>query len=190
MAEGLAQASGDEKGTNLWSLLPSFDPSLDNAKEYADKVRFLWGICPTKDKTMLAPRLALLCKGTAWSQVKSLASEKLTDPDNGYKMLLKALETWEESAELQTYGAFERAFYKTVQKPDETAVSFVNRINVAFQEVGSETTVQTVKAFVILRQSGLNAEDKKRIISMAGNYDPSKIEAAMRALSTKVLGQK
>ena len=64
MAEGLAQASGDEKGTNLWSLLPSFDPSLDNAKEYADKVRFLWGICPTKDKTMLAPRLALLCKGT------------------------------------------------------------------------------------------------------------------------------
>ena len=66
MAEGMAQASGDEKGTNLWSLLPSFDPSLDNAKEYADKVRFLWGICPMKDKTMLAPRLALLCKGTAW----------------------------------------------------------------------------------------------------------------------------
>ena len=59
----------------------------------------------------------------------------------------------------------------------------------AFQEVGSETTVQTVKAFVILRQSGLNAEDKKRIISMAGSYEPSKIEAAMRALSTKVLGQ-
>ena len=179
MAEGMAQASGDEKGTNLWSLLPSFDPSLDNAKEYADKVRFLWGICPMKDKTMLAPRLALLCKGTAWSQVKGLASEKLTDPDNGYKVLLKALETWEESAELQTYEAFERAFYKTVQKPDETAVSYVNRINVAFQEVGSETTVQTVKAFVILRQSGLNAEDKKRIISMAGSYDPSKIEDSM-----------
>ena len=59
----------------------------------------------------------------------------------------------------------------------------------AFQEVGSETTVQTVKAFVILRQSGLNAEDRKRIISMAGSYEPSKIEAAMRALSTKVLGQ-
>ena len=106
MSDGGGQASSEERGTNLWSLLPSFDPSLDNAKEYSDKVRLLWGICPAKDKAMLAPRLALLCKGTAWSQVKNLASEKLTDPETGYKVLLKALETWEESAELQTYDAF------------------------------------------------------------------------------------
>ena len=53
------QVVGDEKTSNLWSLLPSFDPSMDNAKEYADKVRFLWGICPPKDRGMLAPRLTL-----------------------------------------------------------------------------------------------------------------------------------
>jgi hypothetical protein len=43
---------------------------VDNAKEYTDKVNFLWGICPQGQKSMLAPRLALLCKGTAWSQEK------------------------------------------------------------------------------------------------------------------------
>ena len=93
-------AGSDEKvGNNLWNLLPSFDPSQDNAKEYSDKVRFLWGICPVKDRPMLAPRLALLCRGTAWSQVKAIDSAKLTDPE-GYKVLLKALSTWEESSEL------------------------------------------------------------------------------------------
>ena len=182
-------AGSDEKvGNNLWNLLPSFDPSQDNAKEYSDKVRFLWGICPVKDRPMLAPRLALLCRGTAWSQVKAIDSAKLTDPE-GYKVLLKALSTWEESSELQTYDLFERAVYRTVQKPDETAMSYVNRVNVAFSEVGDETTLKQVKAFVMLRQSGLSSEDKKRVISMADGYEPSKMENAMRALSTKVLNQ-
>ena len=149
-AEGQPSASsGDEKTSNLWNLLPSFDPSTDNAKEYGDKVRFLWGICPPKDRGMLAPRLALLCKGTAWSQVRAISSEKLTNPDLGYKALLKALETWEDSEELQTYEKFERAFYRVVQKGDESALSFVNRINVAFEEVGGETTVRQVRAFVM-----------------------------------------
>ena len=85
--EGTSQGSMDEKGANLWSLFPTFDPSVDNAKEYADKVRFLWGICPSKDRPMLAPRLALLCKGTAWSQVKNLDSAKHTDSETGYKTL-------------------------------------------------------------------------------------------------------
>ena len=188
-AEGQPSASsGDEKTSNLWNLLPSFDPSTDNAKEYGDKVRFLWGICPPKDRGMLAPRLALLCKGTAWSQVRAISSEKLTNPDLGYKALLKALETWEDSEELQTYEKFERAFYRVVQKGDESALSFVNRINVAFEEVGGETTVRQVRAFVMLRQSALGSEDKKRVVAMAGGYEPEKVEAAMRSLSTKVLG--
>ena len=132
MPEGEGGATGSEEkvGNNLWNLLPSFDPSQDNAKEYTDKVKFTWGICPVKDRPMLAPRLALLCRGTAWSQVKALDPSKLTEPE-GYKVLLKALAAWEESSELQTYELFERAVYRTMQKPDETAMSYVNRITVA-----------------------------------------------------------
>jgi len=186
--EGAATASEDKAGNSLWNILPSFDPSQDNAKEYADKVRLMAGICPQKDRHMLAPRLALLCRGTAWGQVKAIDPEKLTAPD-GYKVLLQALASWEESSELQTYDLFEKAVYRTVQKPDETAMSYVNRINVAFAEVSDEVTLKQMKAFVLLRQSALGADDKKRVISMADGYDPSKVESAMRALSTKVLNQ-
>ena len=61
--EGSAGGSGqssDEPKSSLWGLLPSFDPSEDDAKEYADKVKFLWGVCPQRDRGMLAPRLSPL----------------------------------------------------------------------------------------------------------------------------------
>eukprot|EP00435_Cladocopium_sp_Y103_P038044 s2038_g10.t1 len=191
MAEGAATATssaGEDKGNALWNILPSFDPTTDNAKEYTDKVKFLRGICPVAQRAMLAPRLALLCKGTAWSQVKTIAPEKFTSPEDGVKNLLKALEVWQESEELQTYDQFEKAFYKVSQKGDESVVSFVNRLNVAFNEVGDETTVKQVKAFVLLRQSNLSPEDKRRVISMADGYDAHKVETAMRSLAAKVLG--
>lgn len=92
--------NGDEKGNTLWNLLPSFDPSVDDAKEYADKVTFLHGICPKGQRSMLAPRLAMLCKGTAWAQVRALDSTKLTDGETGVKHLLEALSSWQETSEL------------------------------------------------------------------------------------------
>lgn len=51
---GTESSAGDEKSGHIWSVLPSFDPTIDDPREYADKVRFLHSICPTKDKLMLA----------------------------------------------------------------------------------------------------------------------------------------
>ena len=39
-------AAGDEKSNSLWNVLPTFDPSVDDPKEYVDKVKFLHGVCP------------------------------------------------------------------------------------------------------------------------------------------------
>lgn len=158
------QGHEEKPGNSLWSLLPGFDPSIDDAKEYGDKVRFLWGICPAKDRGMLAPRLAMLRKGTAWAHVKMVEAARLTDPDTGVKALLDALSSWMETSEMQTYERFERAIYKTMQKSDESTMSFANRIQVAFHEVGENVTLGQVKAFVMLRQSNLQNEDKRKVI--------------------------
>ena len=177
-----------EKANAIWTLLPSFDPGQDDVKEYIAKVKFLDGICPKKDRGMLAPRLAMLCKGTAWHQVRSIDPDKLTNPDHGVKTLLEALSAWEDSAELKTFELFEKAIYKTIQKADESAQSFVNRLDVAFGEVGHETTLKSVMAFVLLKQSNLTTEDKKKILTMTGGKIEKKaIEGAMRSLSTNVL---
>lgn len=137
--------SGSEEKANQaswWNLLPTFDPSVDEAREYAQKVRFLHAICPERDRGMLAPRLALLCRGTAWHQVQGIDPSKLTDPTNGVTNLLKALASWEETEEMVTFEKFERAMYKITQKSDESTMSFVNRLNVAFDELGSTVTVK------------------------------------------------
>ena len=181
------ESSQDEKSGHIWSLLPSFDPSVDDPRENSDKVKFLFSICPAKDKAMLAPRLALLMKGTAWAQIKSIDGAKLSDPEGGVKLLLSTVAAWEDSAELQTYEKFERALYKVQQKQDESVFSYVNRMNVAFAEI-PDVTIQEIKAFIMLRQSFLNAEDKKRVLAMTGGtLQAKKVEDAMRQLAPKIL---
>ena len=74
------------------------------------------------------------------------------DPEKGVKTLLQALSVWEEAAELQTFDKVERALFRTTQKRDESAMSYVNRLNVAFHEI-RDLTLGQVQAFIMLRQS-------------------------------------
>ena len=186
----MAASSGstDDKGSGLWGQLPSFDPTEDDYREYAQKVKFLHAVFPEKDKSLLAPRLAMLCKGTAWSQVKMIEAGKLTDKAEGVNVLLSALSNWEESSELKTFELFEKCLYKVIQKPDETAHSYAMRLQAAFNDLGDQVTVKQMQAFVLLRQSATNNEDKKRVLAMTdGQLAVNRVEQAMRTLSTKVL---
>ena len=100
----------------------------------------------------------MVCKGTAWGQVKRIDPAKLTDGDNGVATLLAALSSWEETAEMKTYEQFEKAMYRITQKSDESTASYVNRMEVAFHDVGDSTTLGV-----------------------------KEVENAMRTLSTKIL---
>ena len=104
-SKSMSEGSSEDKtaAAGLWSQLPSFDPSVDDIREFTQKVRFLHGVFPAKDKGNLAPRLAMMCRGTAWSQVRQLDPTKLTDPDEGVNYLLDALSMWEETSELKTF---------------------------------------------------------------------------------------
>ena len=180
--------AGDEKSSGLWGQLPSFDPSTDDVREFIQKARFLHGVFPSKEKPNLAPRLAMQCKGTAWSQVRQLDPSKLVDAELGVEYLLSALADWEETSELKTFELFEKAMYKVTQKSDEATHSFTLRLQAAFHDLGTKVTVSEMQAFILLRQSCLSNEDKKRVLSMTGGeLSLSKVEQAMRTLSTRVL---
>ena len=152
------------------------------------KVRFLHGVLPSKDKPNLAPRLAMQCKGTVWNQVRMLDPSKLAQPDTGVDYLLDALSSWEKTSEMKTFELFEKALYKVNQRSDEAANSYSLKMRTAFADLGDKLSLKDVQAFVLLRQSALNNEDKKRVLTMtAGSMDLTRIEQAMRTLSTKVL---
>jgi len=145
-------------------------------------------VFPEKEKANLAPSLAMLCKGTAWSQVRQLDPVKLVNPEAGVTYLLEALASWEETSELKTFELFEKALYRVVQKPDEAAHSYTLRMQAAFDDLGEKTTLKEMQAFVLLRQSCLTNEDKKRVLAMVdGKLTWKEVEKAMRTLSTRVL---
>ena len=130
----------------------------------------------------------MLCKGTAWSQVRQLDPVKLVNPEAGVTYLLEALASWEETSELKTFELFEKALYRVVQKPDEAAHSYTLRMQAAFDDLGEKTTLKEMQAFVLLRQSCLTNEDKKRVLAMVdGKLTWKEVEKAMRTLSTRVL---
>ena len=122
------------------------------------------------------------------SQVRQLDPQKLTEPDTGVEYLLEALSAWEETSELKTFELFEKCLYKVTQRSDEATHSYALRLHAAFNDLGGKITVQDMQAFVLLRQSGLSNEDKKRVLSMTnGELKLKSVEQAMRTLSTKVL---
>ena len=54
-AMSAAAEISEDKGSHIWTLLPTFDPATDNVKEYIEKVKFTDNIFPKKDRPMLAP---------------------------------------------------------------------------------------------------------------------------------------
>ena len=63
------------------------------------------------------------------------------------------------------YDVFEKAIFGTIQKADESNDSYLARHDVHFEELLSQSvTLEEVRAYVLLRQSALSAEDRKKIV--------------------------
>ena len=184
-AEGATEGGG--QGQAPWALVPAFDPEEGKFRDYKEKVLFVESIWPRQLKAQLAPRLALLCKGTAWDKVKQLDKAKLASED-GVKLILQALKRWEEPSEQVDFDKYEMALFKTVQLADETNQSYLNRLDVAFGELGPEITLAKIQGYIILKNSQLSMEDKKKVVMMTGgSMEPSKVETAMINIGAKCL---
>ena len=87
---------------------------------------------------------------------------------------------WQSQEKL---SVFERAFYQTVQKSDETNDSYLARHDASFEDMMAKSvSMEEVRAYVMIRQSQLSSEDRKRIVvETEGN-----LTYAGAALSTAV----
>ena len=169
-----------------------FIPGTTDVTEYTKKVQFLAKVWPAEHLALLAPRMALLCEGTAFKKVSLLAPDKLRATDgSGVELLVKTLGgSWGLSQAETKYDTFEKALYSTQQKADESNDSYLARHDVHFEELkAQQTTFEEIRAYVLLRQSGLSAEDRKNIvIECGGTLDYNRICQAVRLLGSRVFG--
>ena len=170
--ESTATGSGGQGQNYLpWHLIPVFKPGTTDLTEYSRKIEFLAQIWPQEHLPALAPRAALLCEGSAFQKVIRLDASKLKTSDlTGVKLVVKTLGgVWGKTALENKYETFERIIYGTSQKNDETNESYLARHEVLFEDVINQgATIADMRAYILLRNSALGAEDKKKVIVESG----------------------
>ena len=189
---GSSSASTDEKSTLPWSSVPRFTPGVTDVTEYSKKMKFLAAIWPKEHLSSLAPRAALLCEGTAFKKIARLNPDKLKANDtSGVELLVETLGgSWGQTVLEAKYEYFERAIYGTAQKSDETNDSYLARHDVCFEELLAQNIqFEELRAYVLLRQSQLSSEDKKKIvIEHKGELSYKHVCASIRLLGSRFFG--
>ena len=182
--------SGNSTGSQLpWHLIPHFSPGETDLTEYARRLEFLAGIWPSEYLNQLAPRAALQCKGSAFQKVVRLDTEKLkVNSLDGVKLLVTTLGgVWGKTVLEDKYEKFERAIFGISQKSDETNESYLARHEVLFEDLISQgATLSDMRAYILLRNSALVSEDKKRVVIEAqGHLKYEEVTKAIRMLGAK-----
>ena len=170
-----------------WAQIPRFDPSTTDLRVYEQKMKFLHSIWPEEHLQYLGPRAALLVEGAAFQKVARLDGAKLQSKQ-GVQYLVEALGgQWGRLGAEEKYDLFERALYTVVQKGDESNNSYLARHDIAFEDLESKgVTIKDIRAYILVRQSTLSPEDRKKIIM--DNAGDLTYEAARKSL--KLLGSK
>lgn len=187
---GDASGSTSSNASHLpWNLIPSFDPGETDLSDYARRLSFLAGVWPKEHLDLLAPRAALQCKGSAFQKVVRLDATKLkVKSDAGIKLLVQTLGgVWGKTTLEDKYERFEKAIYGISQKGDESNESYMARHEVVFEDMITQgASMEDMRAYILLRNSNMNSEDKKRVIvEAAGNLTYDAVTKAIRMLGSR-----
>ena len=165
VAEAAGSSGGLPSSSLPWHQIPKFEPGITDVRTYARKLEFLRDLWPPEHIEHLAPRAALMVEGVAFQKVARLQASKLKTRD-GVQYLVESLGgQWGHLEEEARYDLFEKALYTTVQRPDETNDSYLNRHDISFEElITKEVKLEEIRAYVMIRQSALPPDDRKKII--------------------------
>ena len=176
-----------------WSSIPKFVPGSTNVQEYTQKMRFLAAMWPVEYLDQLAPRAALLVEGAAFRKVARLDPSKLRVKNiSGVSLLVDAIGgSWGSTELEERYEYFEKALYGTVQRSDESHDSYLSRMEANFVELlARDTKLQEVQAYVLLRQSLLSPDDKKKILlEHEGELKYKPVVKSFRLLGSKFFNE-
>jgi hypothetical protein len=150
-------------------------------------MRFLHAIWPADHIEHLAPRAALLIEGSAFQKVARLDPAKLRTKQ-GVQFLIESLGgQWGKLSTEEKYELFERALYTVVQKANESNDSYLARHDLAFEDLeAKDITIKDIRAYVLVRQSTMSSEDRKKaILDNGGNLTYETARKSMRLLGSK-----
>ena len=111
---------------------------------------------------------------------------------SGIQLLVEAIgESWGATELEERYEFFEKALYGTIQRNDESHDSYLSRMEFNFVELLSRgTKLEEVQAYVLLRQSLLAPDDKKKILlEHPGELKYEPVVKSFRLLGSKFFSE-
>eukprot|EP00435_Cladocopium_sp_Y103_P041412 s1200_g11.t1 len=189
---GGAEGTGGGVSHQLATLVPTFDPAVDDVTTWSNKVELLLTAWPENKIVELATRLILNTKGSAFQKLQLNRKEILVNDPKGIRRLVELVGgSWGQVPLENRYELAEKALFRCQQKADETGDSYIARVDVVWTElIAKSLSLEQLQAYVLLRGSRLSAEDKKRVLVESGaegtskNLEWSKVVAAIRMLSS------
>ena len=191
-SSGSSGFGGGGVSNQLAMLVPTFDPASDNVDIWSSKVHLLLEAWSETKIVELATRLILNTKGSAYQKLRVNQKDLLINDRKGIQKLVELVGgTWGQVPLEHRYELVEKALYRCQQKSDETADSFIARVDVIWAELlAKQLSLEQVQAYMLLRGSKLTAEDKKRVLvesgaeTSAGGLDWKRVVAAIRMLGS------
>ncbi len=154
------------------------------------KIEMLLVAWPRQKLDELATRLVLNCRGTAFQKLQLHGSEVLKNEEKAIKRIVELVGgTWGQVPLEQRFKLVEKGLYRSQQKSDESADSYLARLDVTWTELMTKgISLEEIQSYVVLRGSKLAAEDKKRVIVESGGETSGqlsrKVTAAIRMIGS------
>ena len=120
--------------------------------------------------------------GVAWRQLEPKVDTILAKEEGAFDLILAELDTtFRYNEDVEMPRAFEKFFYGTSRKPDQTLLSYVADHREALGEVEKHGVQisDKVSGWILLRRSGLTHEQKQLILSQNPKLTYAKVVEAM-----------
>ena len=174
----------------LAMLVPSFDPATDSVETWTQKIEMLLVAWPRQKLDELATRLVLNCRGTAFQKLQLHRSEVLKNEEKAIKRIVELVGgTWGQVPLEQRFELVEKGLYRSQQKSDESADSYLARLDVTWTELMTKAiSLEEIQSYVVLRGSKLAAEDKKRVIVESGGENSGQLSMKRVTAAIRMIG--
>ena len=201
MASGAAENAAEPTPTSLnhgqlamlpWAKIPTFVPGETNVESYARSVQFLFSLWPPQARESFVTALILKVEGTAMETIMN--NQKLFEEKNQESLenLMKILGgSWGKLSLEERFGDFEVCVYQLQQQNDESIDSWISRSNAHWSRLLQKgVTLAEFQAYILLRHSKVNNEDKRKLLVEAGDgLDLDTVRNTLRKLGAKFFGQ-
>ena len=172
-----------------WAMVPTFRPGETDINDYSKRLEFIARLWPQEHLHLLGPRAAMQCEGSAFKRLMRTDPDKLrANSLEGIKLIVSTLGgVWGRAKHEEKFEKFERAIFSTTQRSDEANESYLARHDNQFEELLSmKVTLEEMRSYILLRNSGLSQEDKKKLIyDSGGTLDYNKVVDAIKLLGSR-----